>query len=413
MLINFIGRADGSFPRWVALAGSVTVACSFYTANPYANPGTGQPKNPAAAGSNGLAGGGNAGGGGMSGTASSTGGVGTTDAGAAGAGPESGSGGMTQEPASWVRATGNLAGKSAACGNVIFMSVKPDEDLVILAVQQDGLWGSRDGGGSWQPLGTGSKSVLIANTPTDLVYDPDHPDTFWEAGIYGGPGVYRSDDDGDTFQALGMVTHNEFLSVDFGDPDRQLMLTGGHEQGATLYRSVNGGADWEQIGGAIPDGCMHSSYPLVLDADTYLLGCRNRILKSFDAGQTWDIANGFGGENQPLVTAGGVIYWAIQNNAGLVRSSDGGDTWERVVGGGVISNTHPLELPDGSLAAASGNKILRSTDEGVTWQPVTPELTFTPSGFVYSAQQHAFFVWQSTCENQVPKDAVMRLEIAF
>jgi photosystem II stability/assembly factor-like uncharacterized protein len=389
-----------------SLLGALTAACSFYADCPCAN----QPPGGNAGAVGGGAGSGGAGGTGGTGGTSGSGSGG--DAGTDGGAGDTGTGGTggTGATGSWSRATGNLAERSAACGNVTFLSVKPDENLLIAAVIQDGLWGSRDGGASWEPLGVGTTSTLINNIVQDLQYDPDDSDTFWEVGIYG-PGVFKTSDGGENFSGLGSIQHNDYLSIDFADPDRQLMLAGGHEQGKMLYRSLDGGENWEEIGSAIPETCRWSSYPILFDADTYLLGCWNGILRTTDGGESWEPVSSFGGASVPLVTTSGSIYWTIENSSGLVRSDDDGLTWERVVGGGVLSAARPIELPDGSIATTTGTRIVRSSDQGRSWQPVTPELPFTPSGVVYSPHEGAFFAWQSTCETQIPKDAVMRFDI--
>jgi photosystem II stability/assembly factor-like uncharacterized protein len=387
-----------------ALAGILAFSCSFYTDNPCAN----QPHvTPAAAGGPAAGAGGRAG----SGGAPSVGGNATgAEGGAAGIG-EGGNGGANPmpPPAVWVPAIGNLANRSSASGGVIFVAAKPDENLLILSVVMNGLWGSRDGGTSWQTLGTGSASALIQNMATHFVYDPDDTRRFWESGIYG-PGVYRTDDDGKNFASLGDIVHNEYLSIDFSDPKRQLMLTGGHEQSGTLNRSTDGGMTWEQIGDALPSSCSQSTWPVIIDANTYVLGCRNSILRSTDAGVTWDVVNSYGGAGAPLFTSTGDIFWGIDMNGGLVKSSDEGQTWERVVGGGVISGFPPVELPDGSLAALATDVIVRSEDGGESWTPITPQAPYQPNGFMYSLQERAFFIWNSASSSTIPKDAVERFD---
>jgi photosystem II stability/assembly factor-like uncharacterized protein len=380
------------------------LSCSFYTDCPCANDPP-APNNPASgAGGGGGTSAATGGGGTGGGTGGTTGG---TDAGG-------GNGGAPDPPpmAEWARSTGDLAGRSAACGNVNFMSAKSDEDLLILNVHQNGLWGSRDGGEHWDALGASTESALVLNIPTGIVYDPDESDRFWEVGIYG-PGVFRTDDNGETFIQLPDITHNDGLSIDFTDPDRNVMLAGGHEQSATLFQSLDGGESWNEIGAALPEECQHSSYPFVLDRDNYLLGCKNIIIGTRDGGESWEVRSGYGGSQAPLLSSDGLIYWAIDTSGGLVKSSDNGDTFERVVGGGVVTNMTPIELPDGSLAMLGGKSIVRSTDEGVSWDAISPELTFNPGGLIYSRERGAFYAWQSTCEAKIPDDAIMRFDSAF
>jgi photosystem II stability/assembly factor-like uncharacterized protein len=393
-----------STKRSLGYAGALAVSCSFYTECPCANQPTPQPT-----GAGGMSSGGAGGGGDTGGTSgASSGGLGNI-------GNEAGQDGGAGSPdpgTLWVPAVGDLAGRSSACGNINFLSAKPDEDLLIVGVNGFGLWASRDGGETWKGLGTSATSALIENGTAQILYDPERSDTFWEAGIYGAS-PFRTDDGGKTFVRLGNIDHNDRLSIDFTDPYRQLMLAGGHEQPSTLYRSTDGGESWENLGEALPTDCMHSSNPIIVDSETYLLGCRNGIIGSVDAGETWETRASIGGAWAPLIHSSGTIYWLMDFAAGLVKSSDNGETWERVVGAGVIASVSPIELPDGSLAAVNNKFIVRSIDEGVSWEPLTAELPFAPGGFVYSTQRQAFFAWQSTCETTIPEGVILRYDIAF
>ena len=72
--------------------------------------------------------------------------------------PEVGAGGGTATTiftTPWVNATGKLlAGMVSDCGNMSYVSAKPDEDLLIAGIALDGLWSSTDGGATWNPMGT-------------------------------------------------------------------------------------------------------------------------------------------------------------------------------------------------------------------------------------------------------------------
>src|SRR4051812_43353187 len=139
-----------------------------------------------------------------------------------------GDGGAPAAPSgTWKNVTHNLAGMASECGNVSVLSAKPERDRLITDVAQHGLWASDNGGDSWTAIGTTGDP--ITNRAIRIVYDPTHPTTYWESGIYNGFGVYRTDDDGVTFRHLGDSTHNDCVSLDFTDPQRRTLLAGGHE----------------------------------------------------------------------------------------------------------------------------------------------------------------------------------------
>ena len=98
-----------------------------------------------------------------------------------------------------------------------------DDLRIIAGIAKQGLWQTTDGGKTWTPLGQGAGSDVIVNRPSRIEYDPTSSDTFWESGIYNSSGVYRTTNGGMTFQHLGIARHNDFVSVDFSDPQRRTM----------------------------------------------------------------------------------------------------------------------------------------------------------------------------------------------
>jgi photosystem II stability/assembly factor-like uncharacterized protein len=355
-------------------------------------------------------------------------GSGGTDMGTGGAGPEAGGspsgtggGGTIPEPTgSWENVTSNLAGIPSECGTLCYVLAKPDEDLLFAGVSLNGLFTSKDGGKSWKPLGTGAGSDKINNRPSALIFDPDHPDVFWESGIYSGPGVFVTKDAGATFKRLGDFSSVDELSVDLADPDRKTMLAGGHENSQTLYRSTDGGATWTNVGKNMPAGtCTH---PAIVDSQIHLVGCSGYaggvagILRTTDGGKTWSQATALGGGGRAhLQAADGTFYWLNALNGGLAMSTDQGETWKEVTPSGLV--TAPVELPDGRLAAAA-DRIVISSDHGATWQPASPPFPpfqYAVPGLAYSTHQKAFFIWHEACGNgpPVPDDAVLRYDFDY
>jgi len=47
---------------------------------------------------------------------------------------------LSPSQGNWVNVTSNLAGMASECGNMTYVSAKPNEDLVIAGVAQRGLW---------------------------------------------------------------------------------------------------------------------------------------------------------------------------------------------------------------------------------------------------------------------------------
>lgn len=314
-------------------------------------------------------------------------------------------------PPQWTNATGSLANMASECGNLTLVSAKPCSTAVIAGVAKGGLFATDDGGQTWAPLGTGPGSAVIVNRPAAIVYDPEHPEVFWEAGIYNDGGVYRTDDGGTTFVQLGDFGHDDLVSIDFGDPARATLLAGGHEQKQRLMLSVDGGAQWSDVGPNLPADSHFSSAPLVLDAQTFLLGACGwgdgtcGIYRSTDTGASWTMVSDLPAVGEPKWASDGAVYWPLVYGGGVARSTDGGSTWTKPAEG--LAGT-PVELADGRILMLQGDHVAVSSDAGDSWMPIGEPLPFAAAGLAFSAQTKTLYVWHNDCGEVVLPDAIMR-----
>jgi photosystem II stability/assembly factor-like uncharacterized protein len=329
-----------------------------------------------------------------------------------GAGGSGGAGGNVPD-GPWVNSTANLAGLDSTCGTLGWLSAKPDEDMLIAGIARQGLWASTDGGTSWNALGT----TKVDNIASSIVYDPTNPKRFWETGIYEGHGVFRTDDDGATFVALGDVTHVDLVAVDFTDPARQLLIAGSHERDQTLHHSSDGGMTWTEIGMALPPsrGC---TFPFLLDATTALIGCGapfggGGVLRSTDGAKTWTEVSPSGAASAPLHATDGTFYWAGPNSQAMVVSTDSGKTWTKTPTSDV-GYFKPIELPDGRIAAINSKYVMVSSDHATSWKALVKLPYEDAAGLTYSVQRKAIYVWRAICGTavKVPEDTIMRYDYA-
>ena len=315
----------------------------------------------------------------------------------------------------WTDVTSNLPNLQS-CGNLTMLSPVPRSNMLIAGVAQQGLWATRDGGASWQPLGTGQGSARITNRPIWISYDPSNPARFYESGIYTGGGIFATSNGGTTFAQLGEVTHNDVVSIDYTDPDRKTLLAGGHEQSRTVWKSTDGGKSWTNVGLNLPSGTGNSSDPLIIDARTYLVNANAwgqvtpGIFRTTDGGVTWTRVSSLGPNGPPLVASDGSIYWAVAD--ALAKSTDRGVTWSQI-GGGFVSELPPIEAPGGRLVTARPDTLVVSSDGGATWESFGPQLPYRPAGVVYSENQKALFIWYAACGTYVPSDAIHKLSYEF
>ena len=142
---------------WFALLLGVVTACTFYTERPAEEqcaPTTGGTSSQ----------GGSGGGTPRGGSGGSAGDAGSGDAGQENAGGGAGDDG--KDTGEWVDATGDLTGRSTGGGNVVYVSAKPDEDLLIAGVLGSGWLTGRPGSEAciridWRGARAGALLVLV------------------------------------------------------------------------------------------------------------------------------------------------------------------------------------------------------------------------------------------------------------
>jgi hypothetical protein len=310
--------------------------------------------------------------------------------------------------AAWQNATGNLAGMASECGNLTMVAANPASDQVLAGVALHGLWQLSDDGSSWVQLGQAAGSEQIDNRPSTVVWDPVNLSTFWESGFYHNVGVYRTDDNGQTFRHLGDAVHTESLGIDFTDPLRSTMLIATHES-LRLHVSTDGGQQWTDISTSVPAGNLGQARAVVVvDENTFLFGTSAAVLRSTDRGATWTTVLDGGVTGAPTTLDDGSLLWLVANG-GAVRSSDGGATWTSTGGSGVSGT--PILLPDGSVAALRGGFVMISSDLGASWRALGSSLSFEPTSLAYSPARQMFFASHFDCRDTVAPDAIASLAV--
>lgn len=272
------------------------------------------------------------------------------------------------------------------------------------------------GNGRWTRFGPGQRYILA------FALDPAVSGTLYMSQLYGG--VFRSLDGG-----LSWISSSEGLG---SLPVRALAANGSSVYAfdlfGRLYRSDNHGGRWIQIyNGEVFQGLPFSVYDVFEDAEILFgsgespaiyLKIRFGVYRSTDQGQTWERVLEGGPEIAALAvdpTAPGTLYASfVGDDEGptLVKSTDGGDTWVPLgpapVGafpGHVKELTVLPTNPATVLAAAFRGGVFRSVNGGASWEKVTldpagdwivDELVPDPrsASTVYAFAHRTF--WQST-----------------
>ena len=200
-----------------------------------------------------------------------------------------------------------------------------DRGFILVASASGGLWRTTNHGTTWECIFQHEGTTSIG----DIALDPSDRDTIWvgtgegnnQRSSYWGDGIYKTTDGGKTWTNTGLHDSHHIgrIVIDPSDSSRVFvaalgrLYTPNEERG--LYRTTDGGETWERVAHVSEDVGF---VDVVIDpndpARVYAASYERRR-------RAWDFdGNGPG--------------------SGIWRSTDGGDTFERLTGG----------LPDGDIA---------------------------------------------------------------
>lgn len=217
-----------------------------------------------------------------------------------------------------------------------------DPSILFAGTRPAGLYRSIDGGSEWEKLAAPgiaqfSEVNMGPTRVTQLLFDPFEEDTLWATIEIGG--IYRSNDRGNTWKLFteGLVSGDVHGIAVTKTPDGKSRVLASTNKG--LHISEDQGETWRMT---------------PLDSPWQYTRC---IVVRPDDPSTVFLANGNGPPG---------------NDGRLLRSEDGGDTWERLALPGELNSTVwciALHASDPSLMFVCTNlgQVFRSTDGGDSW----------------------------------------------
>jgi photosystem II stability/assembly factor-like uncharacterized protein len=263
----------------------------------------------------------------------------------------------------------------------------------------DGLYKSVDGGANWNKIGL-EKSERIAN----IIVNPKNSKEIYVAALgalWGDSeerGVYKSSDGGLTWKNLLYVNAKTGCADLIMDPNNPNILyasmwefrrsgwsfeSGGSN--SALYKSVDGGANWNKIHNGFPSGKLGRLGIALAPSNSNILYTvieaekeeRKGLYRSDDAGASWkQLNNDFGITVRPFYFSRIVVDPKDENvivKAGLTGSisRDGGKTFKNL--GNMHSDIHDIafSIKDSDIMyAGTDGGVYRSMDGGTTMEIV-------------------------------------------
>ncbi len=258
-------------------------------------------------------------------------------------------------------------GPAVTSGRVIDIAVRPDHRATWYVATVGGVWKTENTGISWTPVFDSQGSFSIGC----VTIDPNNPHVVWvgtgennsQRSVSYGDGVYRSSDDGKTWENLGLKESMHIGRIVVDPRDSQVVYVAamgplwspGGDRG--LYKTTDGGKTWKAVltiseNTGVNDVAIDPRNPDLVYAAAYQRrrhvwtlidgGPESALYRSADAGVTWKkVENGLPKEDMGRIGLAvspanpDVVYAVIEaaNEAGgFFRSTDRGASFEKMSG---------------------------------------------------------------------------------
>jgi photosystem II stability/assembly factor-like uncharacterized protein len=295
------------------------------------------------------------------------------------------------------------------------LAVDPrNANVAYLGAPGGGVWKTIDGGAHWTALTDSQPSVAIGS----ITIDPLHPDTVLAGTgdhyVYG-DGLLRSTNAGASWTFIsgpfdGAITNPSsdygggarINQISFHPTNDQIVLAAVWKypySGTGIYRSTDNGVTWQQVSSVGPATSImfdptnsNVAYAAISDFFGSQTIANTGIYKSTDAGLSWSRVNGSGTSQLPVAGAGEIrlamapsststLYATVQAEGSfgpqtpnsIFKSVDGGVSWNAVANlpeyrqKGMVLTVHPTH-PE--IVFVGEDQPYRSLDGGASWTKV-------------------------------------------
>jgi photosystem II stability/assembly factor-like uncharacterized protein len=304
-------------------------------------------------------------------------------------GPGSGLWKSTDGGETWKKLAGGLPEGIVGKIGVSVSASRPERVYALVEAEKGGLFRTDDGGEKWTRVSENRELIQRAWYYTHVFAHPTNPDVVYVLNV----GSWRSGDGGKTFQKF-RIRHGDHhdLWIDPDDPERMIE---GDDGGATV--TFNGGASWSTQNNqptaqfyrlATDDRIPYWLYGA--QQDNTDVAIPSAVPGRFIGPTDWHPAGG--GESgwvqpdprDPNVTYGGSYGGEITRSDRRTRQSRIITAWPQPIDGQATRDLKyrfnwnaPILVSrhDPKVLYHAAQKVLRSTDEGTTWEEVSPDLT--------------------------------------
>ncbi len=304
-------------------------------------------------------------------------------------GPDSGLYKSTDGGDTWTDITHNSGLPKGIVGRIVVSvsAARPSRVWALVEADDGALFRSDDSGQTWTRITERRDFRRDASSFMHVIADTQDPDTVYVQHYT----FWKSTDAGATFNAVPMP-HGDHHSL-WIDPRNNQRIIEGSDGGAAV--SLNGGRAWSSLYNQ-PTACLFS---LAIDNESpyWIFATQNdnshfaMPSRTGDAAIAWKESEpiDFGEGGQTAVKPdGSVVYAGDRTN--IAR-------WDRRTGQAPTISVWPMDqfsMPpkdvkyrfyytfpillsphDPGVLYTAGNRVFRTTDEGYSWEPISPDLT--------------------------------------
>jgi photosystem II stability/assembly factor-like uncharacterized protein len=254
-------------------------------------------------------------------------------------------------------------------GNPVFsLAAFPGNTDVLAAGAKDGVFLSRDGGQSWNRISPKDNREL--QPVMSLGFDPRKPEILY-AGTPHLP--WKTNDFGQSWLSIhkGMIDDSDILALTVSQKHPTRLFIGAC---SGIYRSDNSAQDWRKLLGIVGPGGFRT-YAVALDpvdADIVYSGTRGGLYKSRDGGKAWQKLSSHIVKSIAIAPDNPKRLYLATEDAGVIRSTDGGSGLKAAQNGLVDRRVNQLALAGSALYVTAGQDfaVLRQPPSSPDWSRV-------------------------------------------
>jgi photosystem II stability/assembly factor-like uncharacterized protein len=265
------------------------------------------------------------------------------------------------------------------------LAADPFAPGTFYAATGQGIFRSRDSGQSWQQIGPADLQALA------VAADPFHPGVLFAAVYQPAAAVLVSTDGGAHWEARtqGIERPSAFRVIFFDPRTPDTVFVAGN--GWPTYRSRDRGATWTKIDRPLVSLAAGPGLTLFGAPYSELTG-EQGVLRSTDGGLTWSRTGALPDRVFQVLTADGRLY--AGGTLGVWVSGNGGTTWQPSSQGLSARTLRDLTVTgtaiymtalDGALVSADGSHWRRLRDTAEPTPPLVRFLTAAPNAIYASS----------------------------